>query len=283
MVRQGSFSGAADALSMARSTVSQHIRSLEEGLGVRLIERTTRKLRLTEEGELLYDRMSAALAAWQEACAAFDERRSQPAGTLRVTSPGGLVSPLVGPVASGLMRDYPEVAVELVADDRVRDLLAEQIDVAIRMAPLGDSRLIAKLLGHDQLIVVAAPQVAENLPDTLSALEACEWVGHARVASSTIKIFPHGQSEAIEIRPRYRAHGSNTASQVSLTAGGIGVTFVPGILVRDFLAHGTLVRAFPSFHGRSLPIYALYPARGHMPARTRVFLDRLVAAMSQPG
>ncbi len=279
VVRGGSFAAAADALSMARSTVSQHIRSLEDRLGVRLIERTTRKLRLTDEGEVLYERMTAALAAWEDACTAFDARRSEPFGTLRVTSPGGLATTLVAPVLCQLVREFPGLDVELFADDEVRDLLGDRIDVAIRMAPLSDSRLVARLLGNDRRIFVAAPHIADELPAGVDGLSTCDWIGHSAVSARTVTLFPPGKSAAVELRPRYRAHGSTSEAQISLATGGAGIALMPALLVADWLERGALVHVYPDIGCRPLPVYAVYPARRLMPARTRVFVDRVSAAM----
>ena len=279
VVRRGSFAKAAAELGMARSTVSQHVGSLEEHLGVRLVERTTRKLRLTDEGELLYERMSAALDAWDDALACFDERRTEPSGTLRVTTASGIASSLVGPVLSEMARDHSLLSVELISDDRVHDLIGERIDVAVRMAQLGDSRLVARKLTDDRLVFVAAPSLAASLGDDLDALSACAWTSHTSVPRGSVEVYERGTSRAITVQPRYRGSASTTEAQLSLTVGGVGIALVPSLLAAPKLTTGELVQVFCRFEAHRLPIYALYPARGRLPARTRSFIDRLVERM----
>lgn len=279
IVRHGSFAAAADALGMARSTVSEHIRTLEAGFGVRLLERTTRKLRLTEEGELLYARMSSAVSAWEDVCAAFDERRDAPSGNLRITAPSGLASSLVAPVLCELLRAHPAVSTDLVVADDILDLIAEHIDVAVRMAPLEDSRFVARLLGQDSRIFVASPALASSLGTDDEALTASPWVAHSSVPSPVVDVW-RDDGTRLAVRPHYRAHSSSSEGEIALVAGGAGIALLPSTLVAAALARGELVQVFPHHRGRGLPIYAVYPSRGLMPARTRAFLDLLGAAVA---
>lgn len=276
VIRHGSFAGAADALGMARSTVSQHIRSLEDALGARLLERTTRKISLTSEGTLLYEHMSAALGAWGEAREVFEGRASEPSGVLRVTSPSGLAQPLVAPVLASLAQDYPSLEIDLIADDRVRDLVADGIDVAVRMGSPGDENNVARRIGRDPRIIVAAPSLAATLDDRIETLEKVPWVGHHMFLREAVTLFEDGVPRTI--RPRNRTRGSSTAAQLGLLAGGLGVAILPSLLVRGAIEAGQLVRVFEHLSGHESPIFALYPSRRLQPARARVFIDRLVAS-----
>ncbi|MCA9664745.1 MAG: LysR family transcriptional regulator [Myxococcales bacterium] len=277
IVRHGSFSAAAAAMQLGRSTVSDHINTLEQKLGVRLIERTTRKLRLSEEGELLYERMSAALAAWSEACDAFEQRQSEPTGRLRVTCPIGLSQTLLAPVLSTLLRAHPKLSVDLVVDDRVRDLVGDNIDVAVRMGTPHETDAVARLLGEDPLIVVAAPELAATLDDTLESLARCAWVAHGELVTARTTLYHLDDDRQHPLAPRYRASATNSEAQLSLVAGGAGVALMPSLFVREHLARGALVRVMPRWRGRTVPIYAVYPGRRY-PARTRALLDQLASA-----
>lgn len=272
VVRSGSFSAAASDLGMARSTVSEHIRSLEASLGVRVIERTTRKLRLTEEGELLYGCMSSALEAWDDVYEALSERRSEPSGTLRVTSPGGLATAVVGPAMVKLLRDHPRVNAELLVDDRVRDLNVEAIDLAIRMGALTDSSMMVRTLGQDLRILIASQELADKLGSDDSAVDSAPWIGHSNVPKRTLDIYKDGTRR--EVRPNYRAHASTTEGEVSLVAGGIGIALMPSLLVREYIEDGRLIHFRPDLTGTPIAIHAVYP-RGLMP-RAKAFLDLLV-------
>ena len=271
VVRGGSFASAATSLGMARSTVSQHVRALEDALGVRLIERTTRKLRLTSEGELLFDRMSLGLSAWDDACVAFDERRAEPRGTLRVSGEPGLLTSLVAPVVARLLAEHAELAAEL----REGDGLGEQTDAVVcTTAARG-----ARLLGRDRRIFVASPALARHLGDGLESLAGCDWIAAGGSARSCREVFAEGSAAPVEIRPRYRAVATTIDAALALAAGGVGVALISELQAREDLERGILVRAFPGWSGGELPVYAIVCERPVVPARTRALLDGLVARM----
>lgn len=280
VVRSGSFSAGAKAMGLARSTASEHVASLESALGVRLLERTTRTLRLTEEGELLFDRIDRTLRAWEEARTALQERSGEPAGTLRVTSPGGLASALVAPICGELVEHHERVDVELIVDDRLRDLVSEGIDVAIRVAPLQDSSLICRKLGTTLSVLVAAPGHPSTRPaeptatteQQLEAILATPWVGHPAVPRPSVTLHDQ-QGQTHTIRPTYRTEGSNSEGQMALAAHGCGVALIPELIVRHELDAGRLSRAFPPWRGREVPIYAVYSRSSFTPPRLVRFLE----------
>jgi DNA-binding transcriptional LysR family regulator len=275
VVRAGSLVGAGRALGLARSTVSDHLQALEEAVGARLLERTTRRLRLTEEGEILFARMSEALDSWQEAREALEERRAEPMGLLRVATLSGLVSTLVGPAFGAYLARYPKVSAELLVDDTIQDLVAERIDVAVRMAPLVDSELVARPLGETSSIVVASPALAARARAGPRAAEGLPWVGHADVRSEQVVLTRVGSKRRITLRPRFKAHASTTEGEIALVEAGAGVALMPRILVEGAIAAGRLVRALPSYAGRILPFYVIYRTRTYQPARISRFLDAL--------
>ncbi|MEM9455080.1 MAG: LysR substrate-binding domain-containing protein [Myxococcota bacterium] len=279
VVREGSFSAGAKAMGLARSTASEHVAALESALGVRLLERTTRTLRLTEEGELLFDRIDRTLRAWEEARAALEERSGEPAGTLRITSPGGLASALVAPTCGELVAAHARVSVELIVDDRLRDLISEGIDVAIRMAPLQDSSLVCRKLGSTYSILVDAPGAPSTTPAKdperqLEAIRERPWVGHPAVPRPTVTLHD-AKGQAHAVRPNYRTEGSNSEGQLSLAAHGCGLALVPELLVRQPIEQGRLGHAFADWRGREIPIYAVYSRTRFTPPRVARFLDLL--------
>lgn len=278
IIRQGTLAGAADALGLARSTVTQHVQSLEEALGVRLLERTTRKIRLTPEGTLLYEHMSAALGSWQEVLESFEGVASEPTGLLRVTSPLGLVGSLVAPVLAELANEHPDLEIDLIADDRVRDLREDGIDVAVRMGSAGDQNNVVRRVGTDERILVASPSFAANLDDAYEAVEQCAWVGHQMFFDQPVTVIVEGVERSL--RPRYRSRGSSTTALLALVTRGLGVALLPSLLVKEGLETGALVHVCPSVRGREAPLFVLYPSRRLQPARGRVFVDRLAARLA---
>ena len=282
VVREGSFSKGAEALGLARSTASEHVASLEAALGVRLLERTTRRIRLTEEGELLYEHVDAALRTWGQARAAVQERRAEPVGTLRITAPAGLASAIIAPIVGALLREHDRLSAQLIVDDRLRDIVADRIDVAIRMAPLEDSTLFCRKLGATRTILVAAPGVAPDDPEPpdAQAVETLPWISHSNIPAPTCNLYDASGKLQV-VRPHYRAEGSNSEGQVSLIESGCGVALMPRMLVEAALDAGRMVHVYPRWHGREIPVYAVYPKATFTPARVTRFVDRLAEAFDR--
>ncbi len=265
---------------MARSTVSEHVSALEEALGARLLERTTRRVRLTEEGELLLERLNVALGAWEEAWVALEERRAEPVGTLRVTAPAGLAASFVAPVCASMMNAHPRVEVELIVDDRVRDLVADAIDVAIRMAPQEGAAYRSRKVAQTRTIVAAAPGAVDPAHGELEHLELYAWVGHGSVTSSTYHIYD--EDEVLhEFRPRMRGMGSNSEGQIALVEGACGLGLLPALLLRSSIEQGRLVRAFPRFAGRTIPVFAVTQRRAFPPSRVVRFIELITARAAE--
>ncbi|MEM6294883.1 MAG: LysR family transcriptional regulator [Myxococcota bacterium] len=277
VVRAGSFAAGARTMGLARSTASEHVASLENALGVRLLERTTRTLRLTEEGELLFERIDRAMRDWDDARAALQERGDEPAGLLRVTAPGGLASSVVGPICGQLMAAHERVEVELVVDDALRDLIADRIDIAIRMAPLTDSSLICRKLGATRTIVVGGGRQLAQVDEAagLDGLTRHPWVSHGAVSSTEVHL--HDTEGTVHvIHPRNRSEGSNGEGQAALVAAGCGLALMPELLVRGAVEAGTLTHVYPAWHGREIPIYALYSRSELTPPRITRFIELAV-------
>ena len=280
VVRGGSFAAGARALGVARSTASEQIASLEASLGVRLLERTTRSIRLTDEGSVLFEQMERVLRGWQQAREALAGRLGEPTGTLKVTTVSGSMTGLVAPVCGGMVRDFPGLHVELLVDDRIRDLVGEGIDVAVRMAPLEDSSLICKKLGETPRVVVAAPELVREVPaDVIGWLRTADWVEHAEVPTSQLVLEdPEGQRHTL--RPRYRARGSNTEAQIGLLTAAAGVAVMPEALVGPSLQSGALTLVAPGWRASPLPVYTIHSRSKWVPPRVRQFLDRLADAVA---
>lgn len=282
IVRQGSFSAGAKAVGLARSTASEHVAALEASLGVRLLERTTRRLELTDEGELLLSRIDKVLRAWDGACDALRERTGEPAGTLRITAATGLAAALVGPACGKLTAAYPKVDVELILDDRTHDIVGERIDVAIRMGSLEDSSLVCQKLGSTPSILVDAPNHAAELPDdeVIDAVMRRPWIAHANVPMSSVQLHdPSGTMHVV--RPTYRGEANNSEGQCALIASGCGMSLMPELLVRPSLLSGALAHVHPRWHGRQLPIYAVHSRAAFRPPRVGRFLAFLRENLGQ--
>ena len=274
VARNGSFTGAAKALGLGNSTVSGHVRALESHLGVQLLQRSTRQLSLTDEGRLLLEKLDGILELWDDALSQLATQQATPSGLLRVTAPAGLAFAFAGGVLAQMLQDFPDLSTELVVDDKFRDLIAERIDVAIRVSPLQDSRLRARKLGDTRLRLVGAPEVVDALQPGLDSILEAAWVGHPALLGE-VHLHELGSEEIRAVRPNFRSIAGTGDGQISLLRAGAGLALLPALLVDPDLKLG-LLKEVPGWRGGFLPIYTVFPESIAMPPRVRVFIDRLV-------
>ncbi len=273
VVRQGSFTKAAAALGLPKSTVSRRVSKLEEALGVTLLVRTTRKLRLTEEGELFYRRVATAVECVEEAARAVAAQREEPQGLLRVTAPTDFEH-LPGLVASFIER-YPAVSVEINVSGDVVDLVAAGYDMAIRAGRLKDSSLIARKLSTVEFHLFASASYldAHGEPASVADLIDHECVlFRARRGVSQWSLTGPGGVETVEVRGRLVVDDLLFARGAALA--GVGIALLP----RDMfnLGRDHVRRVLPDHAMPGGSVYAVYPAARHVPAKVRAFRDHLL-------
>lgn len=309
VVEGGSLTAAARALEMPKSTVSRRLSELEARLGARLLQRTTRSLRLTEAGRAYYAHAQRVVEELEAAEAAVHELSSAPKGRLRMTVPLDF-APL-GPVLARFMARYPAIELEVVCADRVVDLVDEGFDVAIRAGTLGDSRLVARSLGALRNIVVASPRYLQAVGVAGAGAAARRRVGRAprarsgRVrrgpddsATSTVElagpealaaldglVFGAGAARsiwsltdgarAVQVRPRVRYVVNDFDLLQDAARDGVGVAMLPMFRCTEDLARGRLVRLLPRWSSPAAPIHAVYPSAQHLAPKLRVLLDHL--------
>jgi DNA-binding transcriptional LysR family regulator len=276
----GSISGAARSLNSPKSSVSRSLVRLEEAVGAVLIERSTRHLRLTDAGLLLQRHARRILDEVDEAENAIGGLIGVPRGTLRMNAPFTFAA---GPLAAMLpqfLARYPEVLVDLTVDNRQIDLLTAEMDVAIRIGPLGDSELIARRLATfavrpyaspAYLALHGAPKIVEDLANhTLIASKNRRFVWRFHTASGVVQEF--------EIVPGTVVPEPAVAKTMLIAGAGIGR--LPEFHAADALADGTLIRVLPHLEGDLVDAHALYPSRRSLSAKVRVFIDALVAHLA---
>lgn len=268
VVREGGFTRAAKQLGITKQTVSERIARLEERLGARLLERTTRKLRVTDTGAAYYERC-AAIA--QQIDAANDEvqaRRSEPMGRLRVSAPVLYGRRFLAPVVACYMQRHPKASVEIVLADRRIDLVAEGLDLAIRIGRLDDSSLTARKLGEGHVYYVASPEhlAAHGLP-TVHALRTARCIGTR--AHETWEV----EGVHAKVEPILVVNDLEIACDAAVA--GIGIARLPGLVCREPVLDGRLRVLFPAASGAVQPVYAVYPSRRYLPATVRAFLEAL--------
>jgi DNA-binding transcriptional LysR family regulator len=268
VVREGGFTRAARELGITKQSVSERIAKLEQRLGVRLLERTTRRFRVSEEGAAYYERCAAIAAQIEEANHEVLARRSEPVGLLRVTAPTLFGRRFLAPVIADTLARYPKMRLQVTLANSAVDLLEEGIDVAIRVGELEDSSLSAKKLGDGYIYVVASPRfLAKHKAPTLDTLGQLPAV-----------VMRPGESwriggRQIKVEPRLVVNDLELVCEAAIA--GVGVAFLPSLVCREAVLDGRLVRLLDHEPAASRPVYAVLPSRRYVPATVRVFLEAL--------
>jgi DNA-binding transcriptional LysR family regulator len=276
VVEAGSFAGGAEALGLSRAAVSRHVGHLEARLGVRLLHRTTRRLSLTEEGEVFHVRCRELLLAVEEAEAEISSRGGEAQGLLRVSAP---LTFGIRHLASlwGEFRDrHPKVRLDITHSDRIVDLVEEGYDLAIRIATLPSSTLISKRLATTRIVPCASPTylAARGTPRHPHELAGHAVIGYSYLASGDEWRFdgPDGPV-SVKTQPCIRANSGDVCRAAALAHQG--VVLQPTFLVGEDLAAGRLVELMPEYRSPELGIYAVYPTRKHVAPKVRAFIDFL--------
>jgi len=281
IVEHGSLSAASDALGVAKSVLSQHLARLESDLGVRLIQRTTRKLQITDVGLRYYQRCRAVLAEVARASTVIDDARGTPRGTVRLTSPVNFAQGILAPVLADFMLEYPEVEVALDITNREIDLIAEGYDVALRIAPgMRASSLVVRSFLLKQHMLVAGRRYVDRhgLPRTPDDLRALASVGglHGSVRGGRHAwrlTHASGEVRIVSYSPRLVTEDILVLKQAALA--GCGIAELPPISCRDELADGSLVQLLPDWSLPDMSLYAVFPSRKGLTPAVRCFIDYL--------
>ena len=273
VVETGSFTAAAQALGITKSAVSKHVSRLEDRLGIRLLDRTTRRLRPTEVGAAFHQRISRILSDIEEAEDAAASLQAEPRGTLRVNAPVSFGVRHLGPLLNGFLDSHPGLSVDLVLNDRVVDLIDEGFDMAVRIADLADSSLIARRLAPARRVVCAAPDywARHGKPRSPEELSGHECLAYSYMPGSREWIFGSGSRA---VAGRLTANNGDLLSAAAVA--GLGVILSPTFIVGDDLRAGRLETALEEWEGPPLSIHAVYPHNRHLSAKVRAFVDYLI-------
>lgn len=281
VVHEGSFTAAARSLARPKSTVSRKVADLEQRLGVRLLQRTTRKLRLTDEGRAFYAHCERIVAEIAEAERALDGMHGKPRGLLRVTTP--LNFGFLGAIVAEYLRMHPAVEVDLVCTDRVTDLIEEGFDVAIRGGTLADSTLVARHLGSIRRFIVAAPEYLAQHGSPTSPQDLCN---HAcivfRGGSAQTAWTLQSADESVQVTVRARLAVNDFDVLHDVVRSGLGIGLLAADRAIPDIRTGRLRRVLDPWCTPAMPIHAVYPSSRHLTARLRAFLDLLQVRMTPP-
>ena len=279
VVQGGSLSAAARELGISPAVVSRTLAAMEARLGVRLINRTTRSLHLTDEGASYYETCSRILAEIEEADAAAAARRVEPQGMLRVALPASFGLNHIAPLIPRFAERYPKVELALSLSDRSINLIEEGFDLAIRIAELKDSSLAARKLAPNRRVVCASPaylrqHVEPKTPQDLARHNCLIATWEQGMAMNWEYKSPVGKRGSVRVTGRYACDNWEVLREWAVA--GLGVALKSTWDVRKHLEDGSLVPLMPGYDFSSdVGIYAVYPHRRHLPAKTRVFIDFL--------
>jgi len=276
IVAAGSLSAAARDLGLSPALVSRRLAALEARLGVRLVNRTTRSLHLTDEGASYHETCGRLLAEIEEANAAVSAGGQEPKGTLRVALPASFGNQYVAPLVPQFAARYPAVQLALSLSDRTVNLVEEGFDVAIRIAALADSSLAARKLAPNRRVVCASPAYLRrhDTPRNPGDLAQHNCLLAGDFASNWEYKGPDGKTGSVRVTGRYVCDNWEVLREWALA--GLGVALKSTWDVRRHLEDGSLVSLFPGFSfDTDVAIYAVYPHRRHLPAKTRAFIEFL--------
>lgn len=277
VVRHGGFAAAGRALRVPKSKLSRRITALEARLGVRLIERSSRRFRVTEVGQSFYDRCRVMLDEAEQAEAVVLQARSEPQGRIRMACPHGMVE-VLSPGLPGFLARFPKVSLQLIATDRAVDLIAERIDLAlrVRIELVTDASLTMRTLGHSRRILVGSPVLANGLATgDIAGLAAWPTLAsHDEPGEIVWDLIGPGEAR-YQHRHEPRMTCGDLAALRDAAASGVGVALLPDHICRDDLASGRLVRLFPGWSGQNGIVHLVFTTRRGLPPAVRAFIDHL--------
>ena len=280
VVKAKGFRGAGEVLGIPNSTISRRIAALEKAIGLRLLHRTTRKIELTEAGQIYFERCKRIIDEARLAHEQLGGMLAQPTGVLRASLPVDFAQTYLAPLIAEFAQRYPGITFELDLTPRLVDLVSEPFDVAIRMGELADSQLIARQLALLTPKLYASPRY---LAQHGEPREPADLVRHACLGlakSTTWTLLRNGHSEPVAVGGRFAVN--NVGMFRRLAALDMGVILLPEEVVADDLAAGRLQRILPQWHGKPTPVYALTETR-LVPAKTARFIEFLRERLGPAG
>lgn len=279
VVEHGGFTPAGRALDEPKSKLSRRVAALEERLGVRLIQRSTRHFSVTEIGQVFYRHCVAMLVEAAAATAAVEQHRSEPRGVVNLSCPTALLNFWVGPMLARFMVQYPLVQLHVQSTNRQVDLIQEGIDIALRVRfpPLESTDLVMKVLGESRQRVVGAPALREQLPKRptpadVAALPTLHWGAVQREYLWQLD-GPKGANAQVRYRPRMVTDDLVALRQAALA--GAGAVHMPAVVVCEDLNEGRLINLLPDWAPRTGVVHAVFPSRRGLLPSVRTLLDFL--------
>ncbi|MCR4470393.1 LysR family transcriptional regulator [Burkholderia sp. SCN-KJ] len=284
IVETGSLTRASDTTGMTTPYVSKLLRTLEQHLGCRLLNRTTRSLSLTEDGQEYYERCVAVLREIDDMEASVSHARNAPRGRLKVSLPPAMAKQIVVPALPAFLAAHPDITVELGVTDRQIDLVGEGVDCVVRVGALDDSGMIAKRIGSLTTCICAAPSYIERhgVPETVDELAQHIAVCHVSADTGRPRIWDFvvdGETRVVQMRGIVAVNEADT--YIACGLAGLGLIKTTLFFVQPYLKSGALHEVLADFSPPPRPVSVLYPPNRHMPAKLKLFVDWLASLYAQ--
>jgi LysR family transcriptional regulator, regulator for bpeEF and oprC len=283
VVEAENFSAVARETNMSQSTVSKHIAALEERLGTKLLNRSTRSIKLTEAGKEYYHHCIRILNDFQEAEASVGKGKIKPTGSIRISTSAAFGRVCILPYLSEFFKTYPDINVELMYDDDYTDLVKEGIDLAIRIGPLEDSTLIARKVGTSPRLVVASPEylVAHGRPKKPADLIRHDCLIYSLQKTPDLWYFNSTQQGEESVRVNGRLKTSSPDALCDATLQGLGISVLYEWHARDYIRRGRLKVILPDYKLTAHDIHAVYPERKFVPQKVKRMIEFLAEKIKQ--
>lgn len=280
VAERASLTDAAAALDMSRAMVSRYLVSLEHWLGARLLQRTTRRVSLTDAGIEAIERCRQVLEITREVQVAAGSRRAQPKGKLRITASSSFAQSHLAAAIVEFLASYPQAQIELIAEDRTVNLVEDRIDLAVRIGRQLEDGLVARPLGVCRSVICASPVylARHGVPKTPEQLGSHQCITHTYVGRSEFVLLREGRAIRVPVHGALQSNETAVTRQAALEGGGIAL--LPTYFVSRELAQGELVQLLPDYEPQPLAIHAAYLSRAHQPLLLRLMLDFLVQRFS---
>mgnify|MGYP000299188135 CR=1 FL=1 len=283
VVENESFTASARALGLSKSAVSKQVSRLEDRLGIRLLNRTTRSLSLTEAGAIFFDKCQTVISIAEQAEQAVSRLSNVPRGLLRINAPMSFGVKRMAPLISAFRDLYPEVEIDLVLNDQVVDLVEEGFDVGIRIGRLMDSRLMAKKIASCKMALVASPSLFRDtsIPLVPAELTGFNFLHYSYVSrASGLKLV--GENGAVNIPLKGDLSANNGDFILSAVEEGMGFACMPTFICGDLVRENRLIRILPEWEiDNDHAIYVVYPINRNLPPKARVFIDFLAGFFTE--
>ncbi len=281
VIDAGSFTKAAEHLGITKAVVSQQVARLEQDVGTTLLMRTTRRLQPTEAGRIFHARCVSILRETEDAFNELAEARTDPKGLLKLTAPYDYGTSVIVPIVAAFTARYPECKVELNLSDKAVDLIADNMDLAIRVGWLADSSLQARRIGSFRQLLVGSPQFAERLAQLRDPTElpALPFVANSALRESLEWVFTNEDREIRTVQLKAGVAINTTPAVMEAVKHGGGLSVLPDFLAAADMSNGALLHVLPEWHLPSGGIYTVYPAARFRPPKVTAFVDMLTNAV----